>query len=52
MIYPHFRWSRFLESSGGKEDSDGRHYPAETRRQVIERARAGTKVAQLVTTSA
>jgi len=27
-----------------------RRYPAETRRQVVELARAGTKVAQLVTT--
>lgn len=37
----------FLELSGSSEDSDAPQVPSETRRQVIDCARAGTRVAQL-----
>ena len=39
---------RFLEFSVLEEASDARRYPPEVRRQVIELARSGTKVAALV----
>jgi hypothetical protein len=50
LIYPRFGGVGFLESCGSNEDSDAPQVPPETRRQVIERARAGTKVAQLAQT--
>lgn len=50
MIYPRSDGVLFLESFGREEDSDAPPLPAEIRRQVIELARSGTKVAQLAET--
>jgi len=40
-----------LESLGGEDSQMSRHYSPEVRRQVIELARAGTKVKQLAARS-
>ena len=50
MICPRFRGVGFLECFGSKEDSDAPRVSAPGRRQVVELARSGTKVAQLVAT--
>jgi transposase-like protein len=51
VICPGFSGAVFLESSGVQEEvSMPSRYPVEVRRQVVELARSGTRVAQLAET--
>jgi transposase len=51
LIWPGFSGVSFLESSGGsEEDRMPSRYPVEVRRQIVELARSGTRVAQLAET--
>jgi len=50
LIYPDFDGVEFLESFGPKGFRCPAKYPAEVRRQVVELARSGTKIAQLAET--
>jgi hypothetical protein len=52
MICPGFGGAAFLESSGAQRGGvDACRYPVETRKQVVELARTGTRLAQLTETA-